>query len=213
MEFEIVHRIRLLDLTALDNVRVQGSIFDSDYLHRSERAQFLKSLSGRITQPVMPDDEPFEYLATQAIADYLATESSVSIDGIIYPSVQVAGDVLNVVLFHKASRVEEIDIPEGTDVRARTGRNGPEGWEDDYSVIEEVPPRKEGADKNARADGWPDLPSIHLTLWEKAISNPREPSLRIKLDSIKVHRVRRVEFATDKFPVTRHRWEKRDPSF
>ena len=32
---------------------------------------FLRSLSGRITRPVMPDDEPFEYLATQAIADFL----------------------------------------------------------------------------------------------------------------------------------------------
>ena len=34
----------------------------------------------------MPDDEPFEYLVTQAIADYLAAEQA--IDGIIYPSAQ-----------------------------------------------------------------------------------------------------------------------------
>ncbi|MFK4535162.1 hypothetical protein ABIA00_003345 [Bradyrhizobium ottawaense] len=55
---------------------------------------FLRTLSARITRPVMPDDEHFEYLATQAVADFLATESSVPIDGIIFPSVQAAGDVL-----------------------------------------------------------------------------------------------------------------------
>ncbi len=40
----------------------------------------------------MPDDEPSEYLATQAIADFLATESAIRLDGIIFPSVQAAGE-------------------------------------------------------------------------------------------------------------------------
>jgi RES domain len=138
-----------LRLKSSDALRVRGSIFDLEFVQRLERAKFLGSLSGRITQPVMPDDEPFEYPATQAIADLLATESSVPVDGIIFPSVQVARDALNVVLFHKAARVEAMDIPEGIEIRARTGQS-PEGWEDDYSVIEEVrPPAKdEGKDKS-----------------------------------------------------------------
>jgi len=53
----------------------------------------------------MPDDEPFEYLATQAIADFLATEANPALDGIIYPSVRGSDGKLNVVLFHKAARV------------------------------------------------------------------------------------------------------------
>jgi hypothetical protein len=104
----------------------------------------------------MPDDEPFEYLATQAVADFLATESSVPIDGIIFPSVQAAGDVLNVVLFHKAARVEAMDIPQGTEISARTGHWGEEGWEEDYGVIEEVPPSPKEADKKTNERlGWP----------------------------------------------------------
>ena len=41
-----------------------------------------------MTLPVMPNDEPFGYLATQAIADFLATEANPPLDGILYPSVQ-----------------------------------------------------------------------------------------------------------------------------
>ena len=43
----------------------------------------------------MPDDEHFEYLAT---------DGAISLDEIIFPSVQAAGAVLNVVLFQKAAR-------------------------------------------------------------------------------------------------------------
>ena len=36
----------------------------------------------------MPDDEAFDYLATQAIADFLATENEPRLDGIIFQSAQ-----------------------------------------------------------------------------------------------------------------------------
>ena len=212
--FEIIRKLRLLDLTALKNVQVRGSIFDVDFARRLERAQFLKSLSGRITQPVMPDDEPFEYLATQAIADFLATESSVPIDGIIFPSVQVAGDVLNVVLFHKAARVEAMDIPKGTEISARTGQFGEDGWEEDYSVIEEVPPTPEEGEKKEKASEWPDFAALDAMPWAKVDPDPREPGLRVMPDSIRVHRIEGVVFKTDDHRVRRHRWEKTDsPAF
>lgn len=38
----------------------------------------------------------------------------------------------------------------------------------------------------------------------------RDDSLRIVPESVQVHRVKRVELATDAFTVTRHRREKRD---
>ena len=41
-----------------------------------------------MTAPVMPDDEPLEYLVTQTIADYLATRTEPALDGILYPSAQ-----------------------------------------------------------------------------------------------------------------------------
>jgi hypothetical protein len=156
----------------------------------------------------MPDDEPFAYLATQAIADFLATESAVPVDGIIFPSVQIAGDALNVVLFHKAARVEPMEVPQGAEIRARTGQNGPEGWEDEYSVIEEVPPpaKDEGKDKSF---DWPDFAPFEGG-WPPIPSDAREPSLRVMPDSVTVHQVRSVVFATEEFSVTRHRWGKQE---
>jgi len=119
-QFEIIKPLRLLDLTALTAVNVTGSVFDPRHAGRMERAMSVRSLSTRITRPVMPHDEAFEYLATQAVADFLATESSVSIDRIIFQSVQAAGRVLNVVLFHKAARVEALTFRRGR--RSRHGR-------------------------------------------------------------------------------------------
>ena len=56
----------------------------------------------------MHKKETLEFLATQAVALFFATESSPTVDGIIFPSAQVAGNALNFVLFQKPSRVEEI---------------------------------------------------------------------------------------------------------
>ncbi len=157
-QFEVIRSLRLLDLTALGSVAEGGSVFDPALTGRLERAMFLRSLSQRITRPVMPDDEAFDYLPTQAIADFLATESDPPLDGIVFPSVQAAGAVLNVVLFHKAARVETLEIPAGTNIKARTGELYEEGWETEYSVIEETPPAK--APEAEEKKGWPNFASL-----------------------------------------------------
>lgn len=212
--FEIIRPLRLLDLTALNAVSVSGSIFDPDHASRMERAMFLRTLSARITKPVMPDDEHFEYLPTQAIADFLATESSFPIDGIIFPSVQAAGDVLNVVLFHKAACVDALALPKGTEIKARTGQMEEDGRVEHYTVREEVPPApNEPAAETKPEVGWPDLGALAAMPWGPHDPDWRDPSLRIALDSVTVHKVRRVEFQTDEFIVTRRRWEKREPDF
>jgi hypothetical protein len=210
-QFEIIRNLRLLDLTALKDITVTGSLADFGLAGRMESAVFLRSLSGHITRPAMPDEEPLGYVATQAIVDFLATEASVPIDGIIFPSVQAAGDVLNVILFHKAARVEPLNVPEGTEISASTGRWAEDGWVEDYEVLEKVPPLHGEIDKNEQESGWPDSTAIA----EAMPLNPgdddwRDDSLRIVPESVKVHRVKRVEFATDEFVVKRHRWEKRD---
>nr|WP_283822043.1 RES family NAD+ phosphorylase [Bradyrhizobium diazoefficiens] len=211
-QFEIIRKLRLLDLTALKNVQVRGSIFDVNFARRLERAQFLKSLSRRITQPVMPDDEPFEYLATQAVADFLATEAAMPIDGIIFPSVQVAGDLLNVVLFHKAALVEVMEIPSGTEIRASTGHSSNEGWEDDYSVIEEVPPALKADEKQEKTSEWPDFAAMPALPGRGTGSDQREPALRVMPGSVWVHHVEGVVFKTDEYQIRRFRWEKDDRS-
>ena len=208
--FEITRPVRLLDLAALSDVRELGSIFDPTYAHRLGRMTFLRSLSARIARPVMPDDQETEYLPTQAIADFLATEGKVPIDGILFPSVQVGGEGLNAVLFHKAARCAEIEIPEGTELSARTYTTYEDGPEPDYTVIEEVPaPVENQAEEKpfspfeAVGGSWED--------WSDA--DGRDETLRIDLASVRVHQVNAVKINTTDFQVDRHRWEKKELPF
>jgi hypothetical protein len=210
--FEVVRPLRLLDLTALSTVTENGSIFDPGLAARLERATFLRSLSQRITKPVMPDDEAFEYLSTQAIADFLATENEPVLDGILFPSVQAAGDGLNVVLLHKAARVEAMDIPEGTEIEARTGYTSEDGWEVDYSVSEQVSPKKRPRDEDEE-DKWPILAPFVTDGRHPDDVDSRDVTLRIDLESVKVHVVRSVHFQCEAHDVRRHRWEKSDTEF
>lgn len=205
--FEILRPLRLLDLTAVSEVAALGSYFDPGFSERLERALFLRSLSARITRPVLPDDEPLEYLSTQAVADFLATEADVKLDGIIFPSAQSPHGP-NVVLFQKAARVESIEIPNGTEVKVELGRMYEEGWEREYSVWEEVP----ASDVPLPEDG--NAPSTLYTIPVRAPSavdeDWRSPTLRIMLQDVKVHVVEKADYKTDPYTVMRHRFPKRD---
>lgn len=209
--FEIIRPLRLLDLTALADVHERGSIFDPSFGRRLERAMFLRSLSQRITRPVMPDDEAFEYLPTQAVADFLATEAELPLDGVLFPSAQATGAALNAVLFHKAARVEAMELPEGTKVTASTGEFYEEGWEREYTVTEETPPASVEPPRR-RERPWLDLSSMVGT-WTPPDPDSREASLRIVVDSVVVHVVDRVEVDTSEHQVHRRRWEKRPLKF
>lgn len=198
--FDIIRPLRLLDLTALSSVTEKGSVFDPELITRLERATFLRSLSQRMTMPVMPDDEAFEYLPTQAIADFLATENEPVLDGILFPSAQAGSHELNVVLFHKAARVEAMEVPEGTKIEAHTDYMG----EDGYWVSEEVPPKEMAED-----DRRPYF-AVLRGAWGAYDADLRDAALRINLESVKVHVVRSVRFQCDTHSVRRHRWNKRD---
>jgi RES domain len=127
--FEVIRPLRLLDLPALNELRDDsGSLFDDAHRRWLKRAHFLRGLSWRLSRPVLPNDQPTEYLPTQAIADFLATAESppLPLDGIVYPSVQAGytgpfgrsnrlmfggyrKENFNVVLFHKAATVLRLD--------------------------------------------------------------------------------------------------------
>ena len=91
-----------------------------------DRPCLHRSLGRRMTKPVMPDDESFEYLATQAIANFLATENEPSLDGIIFQSAQ-SEEGRNVVLFHKAARVELMQFAPGTELKVPNGYTSDDG--------------------------------------------------------------------------------------
>lgn len=205
--FEIIRPLRLVDIDVLRAVYVEGSIFDSSYLGRLEKAKFLRTVSHRIAAPVMPDDEPFDYLVTQAIADYLAGRNEPSIDGIIYPSVQDGGNKKNVVLFHKAARVESFDIPPGTEISTYLFQHDEDGASPDYSVHEEVPPAKV-VTRKPDEDGL-----LEQFLGMTSSEDTRQITLSINLNSVTVHHVENVTYGKTIFEVRRHRSQKRETEF
>ncbi|HYX28956.1 MAG TPA: RES family NAD+ phosphorylase [Pyrinomonadaceae bacterium] len=201
--FEIIRSLCLLDLDALQAVDAEGSIFDRSYIRKKERSKFLKWLSERITRPVMPDDELFEYLPTQAIADFLATRTEPTLDGILYPSVQDGDGNLNVVLFHKASRVEGLDVPGDAEVSVSAVDYTRERPSIDYHVWEKVPSRR--ADDGAA----PDIHSPFLAPYSTTPEayDAREPALRLTISTVEVRYVDQIEYKTQNRTIGRSRYE------
>lgn len=198
--FRIIRPLRLLDLSALENASDGGSVFDPTLLQRLERVSFLQSLGRKMTRPVMPDDQEFDYLSTQAVADFLATENDPTLDGIIFNSTQSEeGD--NIVLFHKASRVKSMDLPAGVELSASTTSCDSDGWYPDYCVREEVPMLDES--ETALASSPWAMTFQHIPEDEDV----REETLDVILTSVEVHHVKRVKVECDPHKVERYRYQ------
>ncbi|HED8873772.1 RES family NAD+ phosphorylase [Pseudomonas aeruginosa] len=202
--FKIVRKLRLLDLTALKFVSEPGSLFDPEFSRRLERAKFLRSLSEHMTQPVMPDDEAMDYLPTQAIADFLATGSELELDGILFPSVQAESRGKNVVLFHKAALVRDRELPAGTKIEVKTFQFTEEGREPDFTVWETIPQSEPEIDLQHQ---FSSEMMIDLDLDLDLDLQTRQPTLKLDIDSLRVHAIKRVQFRTESLPVHRYRIE------
>lgn len=203
--FDILRPLKLLDLVALSDTTTHGSIFDEAFGARLERAMFLRRLSCELTRPVMPDDESSEYLPTQAIADFLATGTDIHLDGIIFQSAQSDGEALNVVLFHKASRVQSIELPPGTEVEVFDSNDPDDESDPDYTVFEEVPesPEQPRLGVPFAKSEWNHMDSNQFPHFRDF--DDREETLRVATDSINVHLVKAVVFKTKARNVNRHR--------
>jgi hypothetical protein len=197
--FNLTRKVRLLDIEALASIRVTGSVFDEGYLRRIQQALFYKTLGHRISMPVMPDDQLFEYLPTQVVADYLASHAKLDLDGIIYRSAQGPSSGANVVLFHKASRVEIPRYPDGTKYHARPwGKDEDEAY-NQYLVSIDVPHRKTLEVQRPRflPPGFDDVDWS----WLENDRDPRSLTLTLDPSSLVVRRVLGVTFDTDDLPV------------
>lgn len=208
-KFDLARDVRLLDVEALRSVFIEGSIFDPNYIRHRELAQFLGRLSERMTMPVMPDDEPKEYLITQMIADFVAQVGATPIDGMLYRSVQSEGDHINVVMFNRASRVVEWEIPSNAEVDVRTYEMDEDGRSIDYSVIEWLPTKEE---PKAAAPHSP-FDFVKLSSFDDDIVTPdndsRPQTLQLVPESLQVHHVTGVKITTDEYKVDRHRYQRR----
>ncbi|MGU9830510.1 RES family NAD+ phosphorylase [Pseudomonas sp. LF242] len=189
--FTIIRQLQLLDLRILESLGCSGSIFDPDFGAELERHIFLRMLSKRLILPVMPSDQDHAYLITQAVADYLASLQAPSVDGIIFPSVQ-DGVGVNIVLFHKASLIEQLDFPNGTTFSA-------EIEEIDYDTGVPYPCFSLQIEKPSKADRKkpPMLWSEERRDLGHPFARPRQPALRLDLESIRVHSVKAVKVKTE----------------
>jgi hypothetical protein len=179
--FEIIRPLRLLDVEALREIFVKGSVFDPNHRSALARAKFLGTLSRRITQPVMPDDELFEYLPTQVVAEFLSAK--LGLDGTIYPSVQRDGGGANVVLFRKSSGTEPQPLPAGAEIEADLEMHTEDGVEVDYRVWAKVPigdprPKEKVAIQSL------DITQPVEDFWDNSM--PPRPSLRLDFESVEV---------------------------
>lgn len=152
----------------------------------------------------MPDDEAFDYLTTQAIADFLSTENEPRLDGIIFASAQSKGG-RNVVLFHKSARIREMEFPDGTEIDAHSGFGTDDGWENDYAVSEVVPP---AGSLPAEVEGEFEFLFLHSSSQMSMDSDFREDTLQVDPTSLEVHHVEWVKVNSTQFPVSRRRYEK-----
>jgi hypothetical protein len=147
-----------------------------------------------MAMPVVPQLEHRDYLTTQAIADFLATHRSLELDGILFPSAQRARGQQgishrNVILFNKASTVV------GAAPRPRPPY-GVELFEYEDNVPEFAPQIFGGGTEAAATGAGP-------TNWPPVTVG--KPTLELNADTIEIHAIRAVEFATERQSVFHHR--------
>lgn len=196
--FNITRELKVLDLDKLEELVLDPntSLFDPSTEEAVGRNNFLRTLSSRMVMPVMPEHEDNGYLITQAIADFLATHSSLNLDGILFRSVQYqkpgAQHGRNVVLFNKASRVASSgrkEVPTSHVQLFETDEDG-DHWNPEINLM--------------HPDDRPHMPHWFTDPDERAAA------LEIDLDELEIREVKGVNFTTDKTRVTKYNDPKRD---
>lgn len=194
--FELIRPVRLLDFDLLRFATVEGSIFDPELNQRMERAGFLRRFGAEVSRPVLPRDEAFGYLPTQIVADYIAQR--LNLDGMLFRSVQAGGTHRNLVLFHRAARVEPWARPANLEVDIDFG-----WWDEDQedgderitirehelapAAVEEAP-----APENA-------VPNDDEFVWVEPPTPPVDPdgravTLRFLPDSLAAHYIMSLNY-------------------
>jgi len=185
-KFDLLRPISLLDLEALSEVSASGSLFDDNHRYQMAKANFLQSLSQKMTAPVLPDAEIFEYLPTQVIAEYLASQVKPELDGILYPSAQTKNGKNNVVLFHESSLVEQLTTSDDNATFVETEIQTADGPEPEYWVFQRTAPKEEATGVTA--------PFAAETSQKGSLGDGRIATLRIDLSSVEVHHIESVVY-------------------
>ena len=220
--FSPLRELRLLDLTRLRNVFLQGSLFDSEHTESLSRVHFLKRIEAELSQPVMPGSESRDYLPTQVVAEYLWIHSDLRLDGVMFASSQIAVEEgeesdtedqqgKNVVLFSHACGLERYDIPDGTEIEVHRYHGDPDDPEHSIGIWETVPDSSEQEGDLSSQDRAFDL--WNLVHPSDSPEDEVDSSVGLNMESIEVRRIEGVSYQTFSYDVTRHRFEAGDIDF
>lgn len=142
------------------------------------------------------------YLPTQAIADFLATDTVTPLDGIIFPSVQVGDGKQNVALFHKASLVGTISIPDGTETDVHTTRQDDDGCYPEYSVVWRLAPEEKQEPQPKSSDIFSDFWAFQTARNDDIdFGNGRDVTLGITPNDLEVRLIKGISFDTEDHKV------------
>jgi RES domain len=82
-EFRFERPVKVLDLRLLSRSAMAVSWFDPECANKVNYARFMRSLRNKLRKPIMPGAETLDYLPTQMVAEFLATEG---FDGVMFVS-------------------------------------------------------------------------------------------------------------------------------
>ncbi len=210
-KFQPLRSINILDLNRLQSIDVTGSYFDPNHITEVSRANFLEHLVVELSSPVLPGSEEREYLSTQVVAEYLAQLDDLNLDGVMFKSSQMADDGQNIVLFNHASDIEKYELPKGAKVNVSFCNGDPDDYDPTITVCETVPPiddqpQPESEEPCSFSVAMFDELELH-DLDKESLS---DPTLRLDLESVKVHEVQGVKYKSLAVDVGRHRMEKNE---
>ncbi|MCV3243042.1 RES domain-containing protein [Mesorhizobium sp. ZC-5] len=209
--FEIIRELRLLDLDKLNSIYAQISVFDARYRTVVGRIRFFRRLVEEISKPIMPRDEEDEYLITQTVAEFLATNVTPTLDGILFSSAQMGGDGRNAVLFHHASGVEPYSLPTGTKITANMGWITDEDADDSIAIWETTPRPPLVVAKKKERKKRPSVFDFGSSIIDRETYSeiedlvPPNPRLRLLVSDIEVVRIRGVRYDAIQRRVNRYR--------
>ncbi|MBF0155106.1 MAG: RES domain-containing protein [Magnetococcales bacterium] len=194
--FTITRPLRILDLMNLSHTIKSLSPFDPEFQKAQEFSTFLNHFALEISRPILPSNTDLEYIATQAVAEYLAHHHSPRFDGILYNSAQER-DGGNLVLFHHACTVDDSGSLEGQDFSfypdVDHDDDGP-GILIGYNLFyKSVPP----SEKGQQASDF-DFLGIDIETKKQCFS----PALTYIEKSAKVYHVEGVKYSSSNLPIT-----------
>jgi hypothetical protein len=198
--FQIIRNIRLLDLNILSEIYVKGSYFDPEFKGCKGHAAFLQHLVGELTKPVMPDEETFEYIPTQIVAEYLAEKVKPRLDGIIFDSSQTQNQEQNIILFHNSCVVEPYNLPIGTTVSIDYEWSTDDDCDDSITVLEELTQNTSQEEQSRHIN--------EIEIQDDLLNN-RDITLRLNVnEDIDVMVIKGATYQSDKRYTSRYRIKK-----